>query len=708
MATELGTAFVQIVPSAQGISGSIRSLIDPEATAAGDSGGEKVGASFKDRFLSNVKKASINMVADLGKGFTNVAAAGGAAIAGISAALTSSSVRGGISRAMQVDEAIAKFKQLGYDSEQMTDSIIAGLGKSKYALNEATSTAVNFASAGITGSEEMAAAIASVASVASISGREFDEIGNIYTKVAATGKLTGGVMSQLQENGINANAALQKALGKTSEEIDRMVANGEIDFETFSNAMTAYFGDAGESAMASFSGALDNVRTVLNRVVASFAGPALEAARQFFAGADGQEGLFHALETIESRLQPLVDKFAELAEKVGGKALNAIGAFNNVLDSGGSIADAFKQAIAELIPDNLKEKFSSLDKGTQSLILGIGKLLAVVGGGSVVWGALTGALSTLIPGLGALIGPLAGAGGAFKIIQKAGMSVVDVFKIMTGSTAGVTTGIGKLILTLGNFAAPAAAIVAGFVLMYTKSEAFRTAVNNLVKAVGQALIPIIQALMPVITLAINIIGKAATVLGNILAPAINFISQLITAVAGVVTNRINQIRNVITTLTAIVGVVRSTFNNIKAAMTEPIETAKQKVKAALDKIKKFFPLSIGKVFSNLKLPRISVSGGSAPYGIGGKGSLPKFSVTWNRYGGVYDSAEIVGIGVGEAGREIITPEELMRQIMDESNGPVREILEKILRVVEFIANNDMTLEYNQREFARLVREVQYG
>ena len=151
------------------------------------------------------------------------------------------------------------------------------------------------------------------------------------------------------------------------------------------------------------------------------------------AGADGQEGLFHALETIESRLQPLVDKFAELAEKVGSKALNAIGAFNKVLDSGGSIADAFKKAIAELIPDNLKEKFSSLDKGTQSLMLGIGKLLAVVGGGSAVWGALTGALSTLIPGLGALIGPLAGAGGAFKIIQNAGMSVVDVFKIMTGS-----------------------------------------------------------------------------------------------------------------------------------------------------------------------------------------------------------------------------------------------------------------------------------
>lgn len=709
MATELGTAFVQIVPSAQGISGSIRSLIEPEASAAGDSGGEKAGASFKDKLLSNVKKASVNMVADLGQGFTNVAAAGGAAIAGISAAITSSSVRGGISRAIGIDETKAKFKQLGADVDQMTDGIIAGLGESKYALNEAGATAVNFFSAGIQSSDKMRDAIASVASVASISGRDFNEIGNIYTKVAATGKLTGGVMSQLQENGINANAALQKALGKTSEEIDAMVSNGEIDFETFSNAMTAYFGDAGESAMATFTGALDNTRTVLNRIVAGFTGPALEAVKAFFAGAEGQEGLYQALLKIEEKLTPLMEEFGTFfTEKIGGPALSAIGAFNKALDGGSSVIDAFKAAIAEIIPASIRERFSSLDGGTQSLIVGMGKLLAVVGGGSAIWGALTGALSTLIPGLGALLGPLAGAGGAFKMIQTAGMSVIDVFKIMMGSTDGVTSGLGKLILNLGKFAAPAAAIVAAFILMYTKSEAFRNAVNNLVQAVAAALIPIIQALMPVITLAINILGKVATVLGNILAPAINFVSQLVTAVAGVVTNRINQIKNVITTISAIVGVVRSTFNNIKAAMTEPIENAKEKVRTALNKIKQFFPLSIGRIFSNLKIPHISVSGGSAPYGIGGKGSLPRFSVTWNKYGGVYDSAEIVGIGVGEAGREIITPEELMRQIINESNDPVCALLMKILKIIEFIANNDLSVEVNQREFGRLVREVQYG
>jgi len=35
MATELGQAYVQIIPSAKGISGAIKSQLDPEASSAG-------------------------------------------------------------------------------------------------------------------------------------------------------------------------------------------------------------------------------------------------------------------------------------------------------------------------------------------------------------------------------------------------------------------------------------------------------------------------------------------------------------------------------------------------------------------------------------------------------------------------------------------------------------------------------------------------
>ena len=47
--SQLGTAYVQIVPSAQGISGKIQKVINPEANAAGISAGNKIAGGMKQR-----------------------------------------------------------------------------------------------------------------------------------------------------------------------------------------------------------------------------------------------------------------------------------------------------------------------------------------------------------------------------------------------------------------------------------------------------------------------------------------------------------------------------------------------------------------------------------------------------------------------------------------------------------------------------------
>jgi phage-related minor tail protein len=64
---------------------------------------------------------------------------------------------------------------------------------------------------------------------------------------------------------------------------------------------------------------------------------------------------------------------------------------------------------------------------------------------------------------------------------------------------------------------------------------------------------------------------------------------------------------------------------------------------------------------DIKLPHISVSGGVAPYGIGGQGSLPKFNIDWYANGGILTSPTIFGmqngrfLGGGEAGAEAVLP-----------------------------------------------------
>lgn len=102
--------------------------------------------------------------------------------------------------------------------------------------------------------------------------------------------------------------------------------------------------------------------------------------------------------------------------------------------------------------------------------------------------------------------------------------------------------------------------------------------------------------------------------------------------------------------------VKSAWSGIKDLLTKPITDAKDKVKAAVDKIKGIFPLNIGKVFSGLKLPHFKItSKGKFPWGIAGKGSLPKWDVSWYRKAmqQPYMFSGPTFFGAGEAGDEML-------------------------------------------------------
>lgn len=120
------------------------------------------------------------------------------------------------------------------------------------------------------------------------------------------------------------------------------------------------------------------------------------------------------------------------------------------------------------------------------------------------------------------------------------------------------------------------------------------------------------------------------------------------------------------------SIIGSAMNKIKSAITRPIESARSTVAGIIRKIKGLFPLSIGKIFSNLKLPHISVSGGSAPFGIGGKGSLPHFSVSWYRKAEsepyLFKSKTIFGAGEGHNDEMLYGRQALLDDIEEASGG----------------------------------------
>lgn len=117
--------------------------------------------------------------------------------------------------------------------------------------------------------------------------------------------------------------------------------------------------------------------------------------------------------------------------------------------------------------------------------------------------------------------------------------------------------------------------------------------------------------------------------------------------------------------------VKRGVQGFKANLPKPSvmwDSLKTGVSNALNKVKGFMDRFKWKL-PKPKLPKFSVSGGEAPWGFMGKGSLPKVDVKWNKAGGIMTSATIFGmkgntlLGGGEAGAEGIIPlDELWNQL----------------------------------------------
>lgn len=253
------------------------------------------------------------------------------------------------------------------------------------------------------------------------------------------------------------------------------------------------------------------------------------------------------------------------------------------------------------------KKFNELSPGAQKVITILGLVAAAIGPVLVVVGTLAGAIGHIIT-LAATIGPV----------------IKGAFLAMTGP-------IGIVI------AAIAAAIAIG-VLLYKNWDKIKAKAieikDKVVQAWANLKAKVLHNVMMLRTQMIN---------------TWNGIKSRVTAVVNALKNTVSNVFN------AIKGVASKVWNGVKNAIIKPIQTAKDKVSEIIEKLKGFFPLSIGKIFSNLKLPHFNISGGKAPYGIGGFGTKPTISVDWYKkaMGNPYLFSDATLFGAGESGDEIL-------------------------------------------------------
>jgi TP901 family phage tail tape measure protein len=255
--------------------------------------------------------------------------------------------------------------------------------------------------------------------------------------------------------------------------------------------------------------------------------------------------------------------------------------------------------------------------------------------------------------------------------EKMGLAMQNV-KIAASEAAAPLMEIASDVLT--NVVIPAVQNASAAVTQFmTDAKTYYDA--NVAPVVEQ----VMTTVMPIIEQAKEVVGNAVTAIGNVMTDvmpeikgliqdvwpyiqttisvvmtAINAVIQTVwPIVAGIIKTNIATIRTVITGISNVISSVRSTFNSIKTAITEPIQRARDTISQVINRIKGFFPINVGKILSNIKLPHFSVDGGEFPYGVGGKGHMPSFGVEWYARGAVFDEPKI--IGVGEKGPEAVVP-----------------------------------------------------
>lgn len=193
---------------------------------------------------------------------------------------------------------------------------------------------------------------------------------------------------------------------------------------------------------------------------------------------------------------------------------------------------------------------------------------------------------------------------------------------------------------------------------------------------------------------------------------LSFIDNLtggkLTAIKNKFTDGLNGAKNAVT----------SVLENIKSGFQSKLDAAHAIVTGVVNKIKGAF--NFNWKLPELKLPHISVTGGEAPFGIAGKGSLPKFDIQWYADGGVMTAPTIFGaaggklLGGGEAGDEAILPlsalwdklkvfiHNEMDQDEDKSRGSIGSVISALTK------KETRTLESKEKVTERDIQELKSG
>ena len=605
MATELGQAYVQIMPSAKGISGMIQNQIEPESKSAGASAGISLGKSMITAVTGAIAAAGI------GKMFA----------ASISEGAALQQSLGGIETLFKDSaDTVKNYANQAYKT--------AGVSANKYMENVTSFSASLISSLG--GDTAKAAELANTAMVdmsdnANKMGTDMESITQTYQSLAR------GNFAMLDN--------LKLGYGGTKSEMERLMADAEKltgehytvgDFADTVKAIHAVqeslgiTGTTAKEASTTLSGSMASMQAAFSDVLGKQSlgddiKPALQALAEttstFLFGnfipmvGNILKGLPGAITTFISAAIPQISSglksvfsnlgvdidFSGLTSKFP-KIIEVVQPIINGLKTAfGQLPSLFNSVVSSVTPviNTLVSGFSRLDfSGIQTLIssiipaiqTGFSTMMSIVGPAinsvvnsfvsmwnaaqpliSVISGALMPAFQILGSFLGGVIkGALMGLSMAFDSVKIAiGFLtpiitiIVNVFSTLSPVLSTIAQWVGTVIGLFGNLGVASQGL----------SAFIKSAWTNIQTAISTAA-SVISTVIEYIKLAFSGAGNAAQVVKNIISIVWMAIGDVIRTVSSAIRSAMsaagNAFRSFGSVVSAISGTIKGVINGVKS------------------------------------------------------------------------------------------------------------------------------------------------